>query len=104
MKMSKVFHDALWDYSSHVVSVVGRQRREREDWMGSREDDFRKCDEAFAKLEQLWTYDRDDLEVLKSLHRKFLDLYQQGRPDEAQKLLKRIDELVDNLRDKWKNA
>ncbi len=104
MKMSKVFHDALWDYSAVVATVVGRHISGREDWMGPREDDYKKCQQAFVKLEKLWTYEKDDLEALKAIHRTFLDHYQQGRPDEGQKLFKHIDELIDNLRDKWKKV
>lgn len=104
MKMSKVFHDALWDYTARVTVTVSRQRGEREEWMGPRDEDFARCEAALAKLEKLWTYEKDDLEALKALHRKFLDLYQQDRPDDAEWTAKDIDELIDSLRDKWKKA
>lgn len=102
MKMNKKFHDALWDYSASVVSVVAGQRREREPWMGPREEDYKRCEAAFTKLEGLWTFDAHDLAGLKALHRTFLDHYEQGRPAEGQKLLKHIDEMIDALRAKWK--
>jgi hypothetical protein len=54
MKVSKEFQEMLWEYSSHVVSVIGRHQRERESWMGSREDDYAKCEAAFTQLTQLW--------------------------------------------------
>jgi hypothetical protein len=101
MKVSREFQEMLWEYSSHVVSVIGRQQREREPWMGSREDDYVKCEAAFTKLTKMWEQDAQDLEALRVLHRAFLDNYEQGRPDEGRKLLKEIDGLIFDLRVKW---
>lgn len=102
MKISKAFHDALWDYSASNVTVVVGQEREREIWMGPREDDYARCEAAFNKMEKLWTFDPNDLEALRTLHRQFLDHYLQGRPEDGQKLLKELDGMIDSLREKWR--
>ncbi len=101
MKVSREFQEMLWEYSSHVVSVMGRQRRERESWMGSREDDYVKCEAAFTKLAQKWVQNPQDLEALRTLHRTFLDHYEQGRPDQGEWVGKEIDDLIFDLRVKW---
>lgn len=104
MKMSKVFHDALWNYSAGVVTVVGRHISGREDWMGPREQDYVRCEADFTKLEQVWPYDPIDFADLKALHVTFLEHYRQGRPELGQKMYKDIDGLIFDLRQKWKNA
>jgi hypothetical protein len=99
-KMNQKFTLALRLYEESCVGVVSRGRHEREPWMGTREDDYRRCEEAMAKLEQLWIYRPEDLDALKAVHRKFIDRYRQSRHDEAEWVFKDIDELIASLRDK----
>ena len=101
MKVSREFQETLWEYSSQVNYVIGGQRRERESWMGSREDDYAKCETAFTKLGQKWAQDPQDLEALRALHRTFLEHYEQGRPAQGEWVGKEIDELIFDLRVKW---
>lgn len=103
-KMSQKFALILRLYEESYTGVFSRRNREREAWMGPREEDFARCEEAFTKLEQLWAYSPEDLESLRAVHRKYLDLYLNSRADEGEWVFKEIDELIDTLRDKWKNA
>lgn len=103
MKVSREFQELLWDYSSRMVTVIGRGLNiaERESWMGPRIDDYTKCEAAFTKLAQKWVQDPQDLEALRTLHRTFLDHYEQGRPDQGEWVGKEIDDLIFDLRVKW---
>jgi hypothetical protein len=99
--MSRKFFDFLRKFEGTLSGMSANTYMEqREEWMGPPERDRQRCAEALENLASVWDQPPQDLETLKQMTARCIDLYALGENDAGHFAVKDIDEFLSGVRDR----